>query len=110
MPDRNQPREGSDIPPPSLGLRHVFRMIASDKFRQELVALVLELLVDADLARVVAEDRPPLRFAEKLLERRGRIELVLRGLSEDRRLMFWRGLGERLTGLRCAGRVERRLR
>src|SRR5262249_32957325 len=80
-------------------LRNVLWMLAPDKLGQELVALVLELLVNTDRARVVAENRALLRVPEELLRDRRRCELVLRGLGQERCLLLGRRCSERLAEL-----------
>ena len=58
--------------------------LAADELAEELVALVAQLLVDADLGRVVAVDRRLLRGHEERLERRLRRALVAADVCEDR--------------------------
>src|SRR6188474_3484572 len=85
----------------------MFRMVAADELLQELVAFVFELLVDADVGGVVAEDCARLRLAEELLERRRRRELVFGRLCEQRRLLLGGRPREGHAELRGARLVKR---
>src|SRR6185503_7459459 len=58
--------------------------LTADELAEKHVALVVELVVNADLRCVVADDRRLLRHDEKRFERRLRIALVAADVREDR--------------------------
>src|SRR5436309_14397347 len=67
-------------------VRTVFAVfgLAADKLAQELIALVAQLLMDANLRRVVAVDRGVLGHHEELLERSVRGTLIAADIAENR--------------------------
>src|SRR5262245_59102889 len=80
---------------------------AADEVLQELIALVAQLAMDADFRRVIAADGRLLGHDEKLLQRRGRFELVLTDGGENRIELPGVELGEGAAESRYRVLVER---
>src|SRR5262245_10656216 len=82
--------------------------LAADELAQELVALVLQLLVNADLRRVVATERCILAHDEEFFERCFRRAFVAADVAEDRVQLCRVQTHERRVEALCRFGVERR--
>src|SRR5438445_3720527 len=71
--------------------------LAADELAEELIALVAQLLVNADVRRVIAANRRLLDHHEESLERRLRRALVAADALEDRIDLTGAEPGERRT-------------
>src|SRR6266511_6271926 len=82
--------------------------LAADELLEKLIALVVQLLMDADLRRVVPADRRLLGHHEKGLQRRVRRLLVAADALEDRVDLTGAELAERRPKPRRHFGIERR--
>ena len=82
--------------------------LAADELAEEFVALVTQLLVDANLGGVIAVDRRLLGHHEKLFERRPRRPLVAADVAQDLVSLRRRETDKRRSKSRRRLGVERR--
>src|SRR5205823_1634090 len=86
----------------------VLRMGAADELAQELVALIGQLAVDADLGGVVAADRRVFRGHEEFLQRRDGSALVLADVGQKSSRLRRRDAIDRRLEPAAAFLIERR--